>query len=475
MKTFPAWWLPAAAPAEFATTPVSGDLRLRFPAPDPAFARRLCDHLCEAGSRLLRRRTTSLVESLGRAGARFLDPGDPLRLAALESLPAAAGLSPAMAREVVDGMARDWTAGRLARLVRAQFPDPGVLDGFRPGPGGSRVRALGHRLVVQLGAGNVPGVSVGGMVRALLTRSPVLLKPGLHDAVLPVLYARALAECDPELAGALAVLYWPGGTRSVEAEVLARADLAVVYGGGDTVEAVRACLPATTPLVAYSHRVGVALVGRAALTEARADRTAMAAARAIAAFDQRGCVSPHLLWVEEGGVRTAAEWAGRLAAAMAAVEQDLPAGPVPSDTASLVQQLRGTWELKEATGSGARVFRPARSRGGIRPRPPGVQWTVVYDPDPAFAPSCLGRFAWVKPVADLDRVPALLADLRPFLQTAALTGAGGRSHVLAERLARAGVTRVTSLQRMAWPPAWWHQDGGDPLRALVRWVDWETD
>ena len=170
--------------------------------------------------------------------------------------------------------------------------------------------------------------------------------------------------------------------------MLARADLVVVYGGGDTVEAVRACLPETTPLVAYSHRVGVALVGRAALTEARADRTAMAAARAIAAFDQRGCVSPHLLWVEEGGVRTAAEWAGRLAAAMAAVERDLPAGPVPSDT---------------------------------------------------------------------------------------LTGAGGRSHVLAERLARAGVTRVTSLQRMAWPPAWWHQDGGDPLRALVRWVDWETD
>ena len=499
MKTFPAWWLPTAMPGYhrgsfatplgepageteadstpaaagrdrsgsapgFSTAPVSDGLRLRFPSPDPAFARRLCDHLIEAGDRLHRRRTASLVESLGSAGARFLDPGDPIRRAALESLPAAAGLSPAMAREVVDGMARDWTADRLSRLVRAQFPDPGVLDGFRPGPGGSRVRALGHRLVVQLGAGNVPGVSVGGVVRALLTRSPVLLKPGLHDAALPVLYARALAECDPELAAALAVLYWPGGTRSVEAEVLARAELVVVYGGGDTVEAVRARLPATTTLVAYSHRVGVALVGRAALTEARADRTAMAAARAIAAFDQRGCVSPHLLWVEEGGALTPAEWAGRLATAMAAVEHHLPAGPVPADTASLVQQLRGTWELKEATGRGARVFRP-----------PGVEWTVAYDPDPAFAPSCLGRFAWVKPVPDLDRVPGLLADLRPFLQTAGLSGAGGRAAALAERLARAGISRVTSLQRMAWPPAWWHQDGRDPLRALVRWVDWEAD
>ncbi len=505
MRTFPAWWLPpglpgsraaaaadaapageagatppapppatraddpeaapaADAPRAFSTAPVSDDLRLRFPTPDPAFARRLCDHLIDAGARLHERRTDALVESLGCAGARFLDPADPIRQEALDLLPAAAGLSPAMAREVLDGMARDWTADRLARLVRAQFPDPGVLDDFRPGPGRSRVRAFGHRLVVQLGAGNVAGVSVGGVARALLSRSPVLLKPGLYDAVLPVLYARALAECDPELAAALAVLYWPGGAGAVEAEVLARADLVVVYGGADTVEAMRARLPATTPLVAYAHRVGVALVGREALAGGRADQAARAAARAVAAFDQRGCVSPHLFWVEEGGAVTPAEWAARLASAMAAAERDLPAGPTPPEVASQVQQLRGTWELKQAAGGGARVFRPA-----------GVEWTVVYDPDPAFAPSCLGRFTWVKPVPDLDRVAGLLAGLRPFLQTAGLCGAGERAPSLVEQLGRAGVSRVTPLRRMAWPPAWWHHDGGDPLRALVRWVDWEAE
>lgn len=513
MRTFPAWWLPpgmsggggpataapvegardgstaplppdgaeepangkgtAAAggatrladpPAGFSTAPLSDDLQLRFPTPDPVLARRLCDHLAEAGAHLHERRTDSLVASLGRAGARFLDPGDPIREESLDLLPAAAGLSPAMAREVVDGMARDWTADRLARLVRAQFADPAVLDGFRPGPGGSRRRAFGHRLVVQLGAGNVAGVSVGGVARALLARSPVLLKPGLHDAVLPVLYARALADCDPELAAALAVLYWPGGAAATEAEVLTQAGLVVVYGGADTVEAVRARLPATTPLVAYGHRVGVALVGREALAAGRADGTAMAAAGALAAFDQRGCVSPHLFWVEEGGALTPAEWAARLAAALTAVEKDLPAGPAPAEVASRVQQLRGTSELKQAAGEGVRVFRPA-----------GVEWTVVYDPDPAFAPSCLGRFAWVKPVPDLERVARLLTALRPVLQTAGLCGAGARAASLVDQLGRAGVSRVTPLGRMAWPPAWWHHDGGDPLRALVRWVDWEAE
>ena len=292
----------------------------------------------------------------------------------------------------------------------------------------------------------------------------MLLKPGLHDAVLPVLYARALADCDPELAAAVAVLYWPGGAAAVEAEVLARADTVVVYGGADTVEAVRARIPATTSLVAYTHRVGVALVGREALARRRAERTALDAARAAATFDQRGCVSPHLFWVEEGGALTPAGWAARLASAMAGVERDLPAGPVPPEVASQVQQLRGTWELKQAAGDGTSVFRPA-----------GLEWTVVYDPDPAFSPSSLGRFVWVKPVPDLERVAGLLAGLRPFLQTAALCGAGWRAPSLVEHLGRAGISRVTSLRRMAWPPAWWHHDGGDPLRALVRWVDWEVE
>ncbi len=470
MRIFPAWWLPpgwaaspAAARAAFSTAPASDGLRLRFPTPAPAFAHRLCDHLIAAGERLHARRTAALIESMDRAGARFLDPGDPIRAEALDLLPTAAGLSSAMAREVVDGMARDWTGDRLERMVRAQFSDPGVLDGFRPGPGGSRVRAFGRRLAVLLGAGNVAGASVGGMARALLARTPALLKPGRHDAVLPVLWARALADRDPRLADALAVLYWPGGD-AVEADVLARAELAVVYGGADTVEAVRARLPATTPLVAYAHRVGIGLVGRSALVGGRAERTAGDAAAAVAAFDQRGCVSPHIFWVEEGGRLAPVEWAARLADAMAAVERDLPAGPVSPEAASRLQQLRGTWELKRAAGGEERVFRPA-----------DAAWTVIYDPDPSFSPSCLGRFVWVKPVSDLDRVADLLTEVRPFLQSAGVCGAASRTEALVERLGRAGVSRVSPLRRMAWPPAWWHHDGGDPLRALVRWVDWEAE
>ena len=45
---------------------------------------------------------------------------------------------------------------------------------------------------------------------------------------------------------------------------------------------------------------------------------------------------------------------------------------------------------------------------------------------------------------------------------------------LAEALAREGAVRVVPLEKMPWPPAWWHHDGEGPLRALVRWTDLEA-
>ena len=446
------------------TVPLSSELRLEYPTPSRQLVSGLCDELDTARSALRERDTSSLIGALGDAGERFLDPGDPLRRTALERLPAASGLSAAMAGVVLDNMARDWTADRLTELVASEFPDPGVLDRFRPGVGRTRVRAMGHGLVLQVGAGNVPGVSVGGAIRALLLRSAILLKPGLHDAVLPVLFARALAERDPALSAAFTVLYWPGGSEAAEAEALTRADLAVVYGGGDTVSSIRARLPATTGLVAYPHRVSVGLIGREGVTSAIADSTAEIGARAVATFDQRGCVSPHAFWVEEGGDVAPAEWAELLAGAMSALETELPAGAPTAAAASAIQQLRGAWELKEASGSGARVLRS-----------PGVEWTVVYDPDPVFVPSCLGRFVWVRPVRDLGRAAELIREIGPHLQTIGLCGAAERTGELVERLGRAGASRVTALERMAWPPPWWHHDGTGPLRALTRWVDWETD
>lgn len=430
-----------------------------------AEAERLLAALEEAGEGLRDRSNDELTAVLGRAAARFLDPGDPLRAEAEEWLVPEAGLSPPMARLVVERMAADWSTDALRRLLAAELADPGVLEGFRPGPEGDRVRAEGDALAYHVGAGNVAGVCATSILRSLLVRTPLLMKPGRGDVVLPVLLARAIAAEDAALGCAVAVAYWRGGTDPpVESLALERAGRVVVYGGTDTERALRDRLPVTTPVVAYRHRVSVGAVARERLDgESDARAVADEVAGAASAYDQRGCVSPQVVWIEEGGRVGPSRWAELLGDALDRVAQGLPPGPPDPALASAVHQQRGAAELYGAAGRGHRVFTPAH----------GIAWTVVFQPTASFEPVPPCRFVRVQPVSDLAQLPAILSGCSEVLQSVSLEAAHERRGTLAEDLARVGVTRVTTFRRQPWPRPWWTHDGQGPLRALLRWVTLE--
>ncbi len=471
MSAFRAWSLPPEMDEPTETRRVvcdPGGSDLVHPVLAPGEVRGVAARLRAAReAALLERPVASIAEALGRVGRRFLDPDDELRREAVDALPGVNGISPAMARLVVDGMARDWTEERLGRLLEAELGDPAVLDGFREDRRveGRRIRALGPGLSLHVSAGTVPGVSVTSLIRGLLVKSAVLVKPGRGDAVLPVLFARGLREEDPELSGAVAVTYWPGGEAAAEDEALEEADLVVAYGSDATLAGLRGRCPPTSRFVAYRHRLSFAMLGRDALAgpESASD-VAGRAARAVAVFDQRGCVSPHLAYVERGGAVDPEEWARELAGALERLEEELPSGPLRSSEASGIQQVRGTAELEAAAGRGA------VHHGGSEP------WTVLVEPEPGFRPSCLGRVLRVRPVDDLDRGVREAREVGDRLQTVALEGVSpDRRRRLAEALARAGASRITTLERTPWPPAWWHHDGMGALGILVRWIDLEGE
>ena len=452
----------APPPLVWETVDVSDGVAVRYPAWPGDAAERLLGVLMEAGARLAEMPVRALVISIGRVADRFLNPSDPLRRQAIELLVPTAGVSEEMASEILTGMARDWTAERLTELLRRELGDSGVLDGFRRVDEGRRIRATGPLLTFHVGAGTVPGVSVTSMIRALLVKSAVLLKPGLGDVVLPVLFADALAAEAPELSDAVAVTYWPGGSSPLEGLALQRAGAVVAYGGDEGVASLRARTPVTARFIAYHHRFSVGLVGREALTRARAPVVAGMAARAVSMFDQRGCVSPHAIYVEDGGAVDPGEWAALLASAMAEIEVEIPAGYLTAADASAVHQTRGSAELREASGSGVRMFRADESF-----------WTVILEDEMRFTPSCLNRVVSVVPTPDLGCVAGSLREVGRYLQTVAVECAEDRLPTLAEALCRAGATRITSFERAPWPPPWWHHDGASVLSGLIRWIDIE--
>ncbi|MFW6079385.1 MAG: acyl-CoA reductase [Gemmatimonadota bacterium] len=478
MSPIDAYHLPGIGAGDVAEWDVReyGDgIALRVPVLAPRTLARLLARLRRArAEHLAGRPVDEVVRAVDTAAARLVDPEDPARHTLDRALPAVTGYSEPMARLVVDRMAADWRAAPLRRALAAELGDPGVLDGFRPDPTGGeprRVRAFGPALAFHVFAGNVPGVAVTSLVRSLLVKAATIGKTASGDPLFPAVFARALAEVDPTLGECLAVSYWPGGTEPLEAVALDAADAIIVYGRGEVVDDLRRRAPADARLVAHGPRFSFGLVGRAALADEPAvEAVAGRVARATSVFDQRGCVSPHVAYVERGGAVGPEAFAERLAAAFDALERELPRGALDAAEAAAIHELRGRAEFR-AMAAGAEEGGGPRLYIGR-----GTEYTVLYDDDPAFEPSCLNRVLWVKPIDALEDAVRYVEPFAAYLQTVGIEGVEDpRRAALAERIGRVGASRVTSFDRMPWPPAAWHHDGRGPLRELLRWTDLEPD
>lgn len=448
-----AWvWPPDLTRPEALQTSTAGGMIIRYPKSDHHLARIVMSSLADSRERLAAMSVHDLVNVLGTVGERLADGLDDRILAETADN---AGFTPAMAQVVVRGMADSWTTGALHRLLRSEFTDPTVLDGF-VSDAGREIRAVAPGVTLHIGAGSVPGVTITSIVRALLVKSPVLAKPGAGDIVLTTLFARELHRADARLRGALAVQYWPGGDpgwESWEREILTRADQVVVYGGDDTIESVRARTPAGTRVIEHPNRLGVGIVDPGAAADADGQ-----AARAVALFDQKGCVSTHLILLL-GDHGDAERWCGRLAARLEALSSALPAAAAPEGDLSARHQLRGRLAVQRAVSGDIRLW--TGSAGA---------WTVALAP-PEFVEPIGGRTAWVVPVPDLSGCVDVLAPLARVLQTVGLAGLGARRHEFGEALIALGATRIVPLDQAPFPDPDWLHDGSRPLGELVRWAE----
>ena len=457
--------LPGLGPISTSSHNFRGDA-LALPTADltPALLDRQIELLRAARDRELQDRPVrEIVQVIDRVAGRLLDAAEPLRQEAVDGLAAVTGFSAPMTRYILDRMAADWREGPLLALLEAEFGKPEVLDRFeRVRPQTSR-QAIGPGVTFHTFAGNVPGVAVTSLIRTLLVKSASLAKTASGEPVLAPLFARALKSEDDGLGDCLAVAYWSGTNTDLAVRALGGADAVIAYGGKRTVESLRARTPQGVPFLGYGHHVSFGVVGREALTGDDARGAAVAAALATATFDQHGCVSPHLFYVEEGGEVSPAGWAEMVAGELEALEVELPRGALSAGESIAIREARSEAEFARLAGG----------RGALHVSPGGTAWTVILDPDPSFVASCLNRLVRVKPVASLEQVADLVAPFGRALQTVGYAGAQERFVGVAERLARVGATRITDISSMPWPPPQWRHDGRPPLADLVRWSDLE--
>ncbi|MBI4352388.1 MAG: hypothetical protein HY593_00530, partial [Candidatus Omnitrophica bacterium] len=372
-------------------------------------------------SSLAGRPVRSIAESLGALSLLWLAKGYRFRKRAVRRLAEESGFSREMAEAAVDSIFKELTFSKIWNLLKAELVDPYVLDGFRRNVlTGLLHHAQGPNLITHVLPGNVPQPAVFSLVFGMLIKSANAVKVSSEDRGVLDIYLDSLKAHDAGLARVNFLI--PRQAKDCLRDFFALSDLVVAYGHDETLEELRRQIPAKTAFAGYGHRVSFGLYLRGCLTKRNGVLLAEKTAWDVWMVDQRGCLSPSVVYVEEGGETT------------------------PLDFARL---------LKE---------RLRRRRAGL--------WAVFYDEslkDFPLSPS--GRVVRVKAFRGVERLCGALAPFRGYLQAVALEAPPACREAAALQLARLGVNRICRAGRMQSPPLTWHHDGIPNLASWVRWTD----
>lgn len=304
------------------------------------------------------------------------------------------------------------TADDLLAMVLTDFGSATALDG------------ISSPTVLHILAGNTPAAALQTLVRGLLLGAHNLAK--LPSAGLPEVGA-LLSRLPAALAARVET------STTLPEAWLARADAVVVFGDDDTIAHFRSRVRADQRFVAHGHKVSFGVI-----FEDLAFASVEDAARDVVAFDQLGCLSPHVLYV--GG--DARVYAARLAAAM----ERIPRGSLPLSAASAIRTLCEDVAFRAANGESCAVWC-------------GEHATVIYDEANGFPRTPLHRTIFVKQLpADWEEE---LRDVREHLSCVGVFPDGAS-------LTGLSVGRICPIGLMQLPPWTWRQDGVAPLASLVK-------
>jgi hypothetical protein len=378
---------------------------------------------------------------LADAAARLAQDG-PLLSSARAALETSSGLSAPMIAWALSSTLSTFDVDALRRLARNAMP---------PRPGAFAARS-GNLAVVVL-SGNVFTACLKAVAVPLLLGFPVIAKASSRDDALPRALALALKEADRELSRAYEVVTFDRDDETQARALFAQADVVSAFGADASIVGIRALLPARVALIAHGHGLGAAWINAAALrNESEADELARRLALDVAAYDQRGCLSPQTVWIQNGGQVTPARFAELLRARLEELSRDLPRGPGALSTQSAELQWRGVsatlGELLEGPD-----FAIALEQGDSAPRPsPGMRnvQLIALDDESLV----------------LERLKAFGVHLK-CLAIANMSDASKLAVALPSPLA----PRICSLGRMQTPSLDSLSDGLAPWEGFQRWID----
>ncbi|QGQ44931.1 acyl-CoA reductase [Metabacillus sediminilitoris] len=418
----------------------------------------------QASANILKSLTvTEIIQIIDRVIEQLLDRTNPYRQKAEKLLPIVTGYDEELIRIGLTNYLKTFRKQNLQRFLVEDFGNPLLLDDFQPRTKRGFSKAVGANLTVQIWSGNVPALPLWSLISNLLVKSGTIGKVPSAEPLFAGWFANMIVETEPRLADCLAVIWWKGGDEEKERQLFQQADIVLAYGGNQSLESIKSRVPITTRFLPFGHKISFGIVSKISLDSRKAWKTVRDAAYDVIRYDQQGCYSPHLFYVQKGGNVSPREFARYLAHELENFEQRYPRRTLSIEEGVSLAEWRQKEEMSLFTKQEKEVL--GEQNGS---------WTVVFGGNEGeLTPSCLNRVIKVVEVDELIDVLPNIEAYRTYLQTVGIAASPNELFQMAELLGAAGVTRITALGHMTSPEAGWHHDGRFNLLDLVNMVDIE--
>ncbi len=393
--------------------------------------------LATAGERLRRRSLPDVLAVLDRAVTPWLEAHSVEMTEALRQLPHTTGFSQPMLRHALPLLLAPLRAEAIAGVIDAEL---GRCE--RP-PADRLPNMLLHVL-----SGNLPALGVRNTVLALALGVPIAIKPAAGDPLFPHLFAESLARVDAEVAAAHLVADWRGGEQDIEAVAFSRPDVVTAFGSDTALAQIAARVRGK--FIGHGHKISFAVIDAPTLRDASMRlRAADALAYDMSLWDQLGCLSPQLCYVE-GGDRSALEiFLEELAKCLTYWARELPPRHREFADHAAIQRFRQDAEWAEHSPGLPSLVQSLGT----------TDWTITVEPNATFLPTCLYRAVRLKVVPDFRVLPEVLQPHRSLLEAAGLAVDEWQTEAMTRLLRHSGVPRICPLGTMQLPGLEWHQGG----------------
>ncbi|MBC5810067.1 MAG: hypothetical protein GIW95_04310 [Candidatus Eremiobacteraeota bacterium] len=395
-----------------------------------------------------------LLAAISDACERWSDADFPERVRATASLEERTGYSMPVIEYALDRLFGSVTQAALEVTIASELGSLETLDGFAHTPGRPRAWAQPLGRVCVISSRTTVGVAILPAIFALCAKNSVLVKDR-EDRLVSAFFKTLAEELDYFESAARAEI-WSGERGG---QNLAAFDGVAAFGRDDTLIAIRAGLHANARFVGYGGRASAGYIAREDCTALSLKNLLPGAARDAVLYESEGCLSLHVLFVEDGGETAPHDVAGELGKALGFASVEFPPGRRDAAVSAAVGNARNLAAFRAAAGNGAVFWDEA------------CTYALLFDPPRNEAPAFLPRLLALLPVCGPG-------DAAAYLQTHALPLEGfALSSPRADIVAMAtdtGAARVVRFGDLQHPPIAGRHGGRPRIAEFVRWVQAEV-